>query len=58
MKIEFGEIKFKFDDLVVTSPGSPNIAIDLMKDNQFIRNITRMVNSETEKVLKGGINQG
>jgi hypothetical protein len=51
MKIEFGEIHFKFDELKVTSPGSPGVAIDLLKDPQFIRNITRMVHSETEKVI-------
>jgi hypothetical protein len=51
MKIEFGEIHFKFDELKVTSPGSPGVAIDLLKDPQFIRNITRMIHSETEKVI-------
>jgi hypothetical protein len=51
MKIEFGEIHFKFDELKVTSPGSPGVAIDLLKDPQFIRSITRMVHSETEKVI-------
>ena len=51
LKVEFGEIHFKFDELKVTSPGSPGVAIDLLKDPQFIRNITRMVHSETEKVI-------
>ncbi len=58
MKIEFGEIRFKFDELKVTSPGSPGVSIDLLKDQQFIRSITRMVHSETEKVINGGMNKG
>jgi hypothetical protein len=58
MKIEFSPIEFKFDELRVTSPGSPSVAIDLLKDPQFIRNITRMVHVETEKVINGGVNKG
>lgn len=54
MKVEFGEIHFKFDELRVTSPGSPGIAIDLLKDPQFIRNITRMIHVETNKAINGG----
>jgi hypothetical protein len=54
MKIEFGDIHFKFDELKVTSPGSPGVAIDLLKDASFIKNITRMVHVETEKVVNGG----
>lgn len=54
MKIEFGEIHFKFDEIKISSPGSPGLAIDLMKDPQFIRNITRMVHVETEKAINGG----
>ena len=58
MKIEFGEIHFKFDELKVTSPGSPGLSIDLLKDPQFIRNITRMIHVETGKVVNGGVNKG
>ncbi len=58
MKIEFGEIHFKFDDLHVVSPGNPGVSINLLKDQQFIRNITRMIHSETEKVINGGMNKG
>lgn len=58
MKIEFGEIRFRFDELKITSPGSPGIAIDMLKDPMFIRNITRMIHSETEKVINGGTNKG
>jgi hypothetical protein len=58
MKIEFGEIRFKFDELKVSAPGSPGTAIDLTKDPQFIRNITRMIHVETEKVVNGGKAKG
>lgn len=51
LKIEFGELHFKFDELKVTSPGSPGVAIDMLKDPQFIRNITRMIHSETERAI-------
>lgn len=54
MKIEFGEIHFKFDELKITSPGNPGVAIDLLKDPQFIRNITRMIHVETEKTISQG----
>lgn len=54
MKIEFGEIHFKFDELKVTSPGSPGVAVDLLKDPQFIRNITKLINVETNKAITGG----
>jgi hypothetical protein len=54
MKIEFGEIHFKFDELKVSSPGSPGVAIDMLKDPQFIRQITGMIHRETESALAGG----
>jgi hypothetical protein len=54
MKIEFGEIQFKFDELKVTSPGSPGVAIDLLKDPQFIRNLTNLIHTETEMAIQGG----
>jgi len=54
MKIDFGEIHFKFDELKVTSPGSPGVAIDLLKDQNFLRNITRLVHVETSKAIQGG----
>jgi hypothetical protein len=57
VKIEFGEIHFKFDELKVTSPGSPGLAVDLLKDPMFIRKITTMIHSETEKVIQGGKNK-
>jgi hypothetical protein len=54
MKIEFGEIHFKFDELKVTSPGTPGLAINIMKDPQIIRELTRVIHQETQKALKGG----
>jgi len=54
MKIEFGEIHFKFDELKVTSPGSPGVAVDMLKDPQFIRSLTSKVQAEVEKVVQGG----
>jgi hypothetical protein len=54
MKIEFGEIHFRFDELKVSSPGNPGQAVELTKDPQFIRNITRMIHVETEKAINGG----
>jgi hypothetical protein len=54
MKIEFGEIRFKFDELKVTSPGSPGLAIDIMKDPQIIQELTKVIHYETKKALKGG----
>jgi hypothetical protein len=58
MKIDFGEIHFKFDELKVSSPGSPGVAIDLLKNPQFIRDITKMVHVETEKAIQGGKSKG
>jgi len=54
LKIEFGEIHFKFDELKVTSPGSPGLAVNIMKDPTLIRDLTRMIHIETEKAFKGG----
>lgn len=55
MKIEFGEIHFKFDEIKVSSPGSPGVAIELIKNPEFVRNITRMVHVETSKAISGGV---
>jgi hypothetical protein len=46
-----GEIK-------LTSPGNPGKAVDLMKDPQFIRDITRTIQSQLEKNINGGKNKG
>lgn len=55
MKIEFGEIRFKFDEIKVTSPGSPGVAIELLKDPGFIRSITSKIHAETQKTINGGV---
>ena len=57
MKIEFGDINFT-GEIKLTSPGSPGLTVDLLEDPHFIRNITRMIHSETEKTIQGGINKG
>jgi len=54
MKIEFGEIHFKFDELKVSSPGNEKVSIDLLKDQGFIRDITKMIHVETTKAINGG----
>jgi hypothetical protein len=54
MKIEFGEIHFKFDELKITSPGHPGLSVDVLNDPIFIRNLTRLIHTETEKVIDGG----
>lgn len=46
-----GEIK-------LTTPGDPGKAVDLMKDPQFIRDITRTIQSQLEKNINGGKNKG
>jgi hypothetical protein len=54
MKIEFGEIKFKFDDLIVKTPGGGSVNVEILKDPHFIRNLTTMIHVETQKVVTGG----
>lgn len=54
IKIEFGELRFKFDELKISSPGNPSVAIDLVNNPEFIRNITRMIHVETNKAINGG----
>jgi hypothetical protein len=56
IKIEFGELHFKFDDLVVkTTDGDTKvIGKDLLNNPQFTRDITRMIHVETSKSINGG----
>ena len=54
MKIEFGEIRFKFDELKISAPGAPGTAVDLTKNPVFIRELTKMIHTETEKAIQGG----
>jgi uncharacterized protein YdbL (DUF1318 family) len=55
-QINFGEIHFKFDDLVVKTSGgdSKNIGKELLNTPGFTRDITRMIHVETEKAINGG----
>ena len=57
MRVDFGEITIN-GKLEVTSPGSPGLSMDLMKDPQFKRDITRVVSAEIEKNRNGGKNSG
>jgi hypothetical protein len=56
LKVEFGEIIFRFDDLVVKTSGgdSKTIGKDLLNSPQFTRDIARMIHVETEKAINGG----
>jgi hypothetical protein len=57
-------ITHKFEDLKVsgeikiTIPDNPGIAIDLMKDPNFVREITVAIQSQLEKNINGGKNKG
>lgn len=56
LKVEFGEIHFKFEDLIVKSSGgdTKTIGKDLLNSPGFTRDITRMIHVETEKAINGG----
>ena len=57
MKIDFGEIHFKFDDLIVKAPGTGDqskISKDLLNNPHFTRDMARMIHVETEKAINGG----
>lgn len=58
MKIEFGEIHFKFDDLLIKSDAGPGKSIDVLDNPTFIRNLTSMIHSETQKAINGGLVKG
>jgi len=55
-------IKHIFDDvningtLMLSLPGGGNIPVEITKDPTFIRNLTAMIHSETEKAINGGKN--
>jgi hypothetical protein len=57
IKYDFGEIKIN-GEIKVTSPGNPGIAVDLLKDPQFKRDIARTITAELEKNKNGGKNRG
>jgi hypothetical protein len=58
MKIEFGEIRFKFDELKVSNTNGQSVSVELLKDQAFIRSITNMVHAQTEKAINGGVVRG
>ncbi len=55
MKIEFGDIKVDFGDLKIVTNNGQSVSIELLKDPNFIRSITRMVHVETNKAVSGGV---
>jgi hypothetical protein len=53
VKHEFDEIKIN-GELVLSTPGGEKISTDILKDPQVIRQLTRMIHAETQKVANGG----
>ena len=53
MKIEFAPLTFN-GNIMLTSPGNPGQAIDLLKNQDFLTNITQMIHVETQKQIGGG----
>lgn len=54
VKIEYGEIKFKFDDLIVRSDNNQMAAINLANNPQFMNEITKAVHKTTKEILNNG----
>ena len=44
--------------LMVNTPGNPGQGVELLKNGEFIRNITSMIHSETQRQIGGGKNKG
>ena len=57
IEITFGEIHFKFDDLVIkTTDGETKIiGRNLLKNAEFTRDITKMIHIETTSAINGGM---
>jgi hypothetical protein len=53
----FGEMTIN-GSITVQSPGNPGASVDLMKNGEFKREITRVITSELEKQKAGGKNKG
>ena len=53
MKIEFAPLTFN-GSIMLTSPGNPGQATDLLKNHDFISNITQIIHVETQKQIGGG----
>ena len=58
MKIEFGPIHIKFDELLLKSEGSPGKSVEVLNNPTFIRNLTSMIHTETQKAINGGLVKG
>lgn len=57
-KIEFGELKINFGEIIVKSPGNPETAKLMLRDEHFMRDLTNKVQAEIKKVLNQGKNKG
>lgn len=59
IEINFGEIRFRFDDLVIktTDGESKIIGRNLLKNAEFTRDITKMIHVETASAINGGWNK-
>lgn len=57
IKHEFGDINIS-GELVLSTPGGEKISTEILKDPQVIRQLTRMIHAETEKVIQGGKTKG
>ena len=55
MKIEFGTINVKFDDITVNVPGGDSVKIgnELLKQDLFLRDLTAKVNKTMDNAIKG-----
>ena len=53
----FNPIEFK-GSITINSPGNPGQTIDLLKNQDFISNITSMIHIETQKQIGGGKSRG
>lgn len=57
VKHEFGDLNIN-GSLTISSPGNPGADIDVMKDPEFRRTITKIITTELEKNKNGGKNKG
>ena len=56
IKHEFGEITFN-GNITLTTPGNQKLSVDLTRDPVFVREITKIILSETEKTFNQGKNK-
>jgi hypothetical protein len=57
-KIEFGELRINFGEILVKSPGNSETAKLMIKDEHFVRDLTNKVQAEVKKVFNQGKNKG